>query len=217
MNKKFYILIAVTAVILCAGGIFAEDASDESVNREYRIKAGYLYNFFAFVDWPGSKSAESSDSFRIGVVCVKPMENKNAIFEKLRQKTVNGRSIEVILLDDIETILNTSKKAESERGSLIETIKDCHMIMICGFENSKDETVTEILNVAKGSGVLTVGHVPGFIDDGGNINFVNEGNKIRFEINLITVRQNKLSIRSKLLKLATRVIDDTQSNNEEQK
>ena len=47
---------------------------------------------------------------------------------------------------------------------------------------------------------------PGFLEAGGMINFVIEGKKIRFEINLAVAAREKLLIRSSLLRLAVRTI-----------
>jgi hypothetical protein len=50
--------------------------------------------------------------------------------------------------------------------------------------------------------VLTVGETQGFADGGGIINFIEENNKIRFEINAEAARRTGLNISSELLKLA---------------
>ena len=44
-----------------------------------------------------------------------------------------------------------------------------------------------------------------FIQLGGVIAFVAEGNKIRFEINLVAARRNRLTISAKLLRVAVGV------------
>jgi hypothetical protein len=52
--------------------------------------------------------------------------------------------------------------------------------------------------------VLTVGETERFTQTGGMINFIMEGNKIRFEINDETAKKAGLKISSKLLSLALR-------------
>jgi hypothetical protein len=47
-----------------------------------------------------------------------------------------------------------------------------------------------------------------FLESGGIINFVMEDEKIRFEINNKAAKLTKLDIRSRLLRLAKRTIDD---------
>ena len=52
------------------------------------------------------------------------------------------------------------------------------------------------------SPLLLVGEEPGFAEQGGTINFFLDENKIRFEINIETAKQDQLKISSKLLSLA---------------
>jgi hypothetical protein len=64
------------------------------------------------------------------------------------------------------------------------------------------------MNLVNGYGVLTVGETSNMLESGGAINFIVEENKVRFEINLTAARDEKLTIRSQLLRLATKVIDE---------
>lgn len=59
---------------------------------------------------------------------------------------------------------------------------------------------------------MTVGETDGFLESGGIVNFLMEDERVRFEINNTAARQAKLKIRSKLLRLAKRVIGDQASN-----
>jgi len=56
--------------------------------------------------------------------------------------------------------------------------------------------------------VLTIGESPEFIGLGGIINFVLEDEKVRFEINVAAADKAQLKIRSQLLRLAKKVVDD---------
>jgi hypothetical protein len=47
-----------------------------------------------------------------------------------------------------------------------------------------------------------------FLKTGGIINFLMEDEKVRFEIHNTAAKRDKLNIRSKLLRLAKRTIDD---------
>jgi len=50
------------------------------------------------------------------------------------------------------------------------------------------------------------GEQAGFLENGGHINFVPGKGKVRFEINLAAAKRHGLTIRSKLLRVAKRVI-----------
>jgi len=64
----------------------------------------------------------------------------------------------------------------------------------------------------KGSPILTIGESDGFLESGGIINFLMEDEKVRFEINNTAAKQARLKIRSKLLRLAQRVIEEKTPN-----
>jgi hypothetical protein len=52
--------------------------------------------------------------------------------------------------------------------------------------------------------VLTVAEMDRFTETGGMINFIRQGNKIRFQINKVAAKSAGLKISSKLLSLASR-------------
>jgi hypothetical protein len=55
------------------------------------------------------------------------------------------------------------------------------------------------------NGVLTVSDMPGFTRRGGMIQFVLDGDKVRFEINLASAENAKLVFSSELLKVAASI------------
>jgi hypothetical protein len=61
------------------------------------------------------------------------------------------------------------------------------------------------MTALKQSSILTVSDAPDFVAQGGMIQFVIEGNRVRFQINLTAAQQAKLSLSSELLKLATSI------------
>jgi len=63
----------------------------------------------------------------------------------------------------------------------------------------------EILVALDESSILTVSDMPAFSRRGGMIQFVLEGDKVRFEINLTKAETAKLTLSSELLKVATTV------------
>ena len=78
--------------------------------------------------------------------------------------------------------------------------------------SSEKENLTEIINSVKKHSVLTVGEMKGFLKSGGVINFLMEAKKVRFEINITAAKRAKLELRSKLLRLAKRVVKEKSSD-----
>jgi hypothetical protein len=78
-------------------------------------------------------------------------------------------------------------------------------LLICETEKKNAKKILKIINQ---NGVLTIGEFGGFLESGGMINFTMHDKKIRFEVNLQATRDSGLKLRSKLLKLAKRIINE---------
>src|SRR5438132_3828388 len=151
-----------------------QEASAEVLSsREYEIKAAYLYNFIKYVDWPSY-----GDTITIGVLGGNPFGTALA---PLNGKIVKGRRL---LIKELDSVRDAQK---------------CQIIFVSSSEKSR---LQEIFENLKSSRVLTVGETQGFASSGGIINFVEENNKVRFEINAEAARRTGLNISSELLKLA---------------
>ena len=87
--------------------------------------------------------------------------------------------------------------------------------MFCTCHSVRIQNADWIVRALSGLPVLTVGEIDGFLESGGIINFIMEDEKVRFEINNTSARESELEIRSKLLRLAKRVIDEQVSKEEE--
>src|SRR6266581_8438806 len=149
-------------------------ASAQSLSsREYEIKAAYLYNFIKYVDWPSY-----GDTISIGVLGNDPFGTALA---PLNGKIVKGRRLLIKHLDSVREA------------------QQCQIIFV---SSSEKQRLQEIFESLKSARVLTVGETQGFADGGGIINFIEENNKVRFEINAEAARRTGLNISSELLKLA---------------
>jgi hypothetical protein len=78
------LVLSLAAALIAAGtATLAQD-----VSAEYRVKAGYLYNFLKFVEWPGESSGPLS-------ICVAGRNPFGGLLEELvRGESVNGRRVE---------------------------------------------------------------------------------------------------------------------------
>ena len=63
----------------------------------------------------------------------------------------------------------------------------------------------KIIRYLKGLPIVTVSDEPGFIDQDGTIGLMQDGNHLRFEINLDVANANAVHISAQLLKLAKHV------------
>lgn len=85
----------------------------------------------------------------------------------------------------------------------IKDIEQCDLIFTC---SSEKLYIRNILDPLRHKRILTVSDMPGFLNNGGTINFVVDENKVRFEINVAAANRAKLKVRSYLLRLAKRVL-----------
>ncbi|RYZ20383.1 MAG: YfiR family protein [Chitinophagaceae bacterium] len=142
--------------------------------REYQVKALFLYNFGQFVDWPAGALAGNTP-FVIGVVGNDPFGR--FLDDVVREEQFEGRPIVV---------------QHYEHPS---EIRSCHILFV-------GSHVRESLAAVAGRPVLTVGEGGDFIEAGGMIQFFTEQNRIRFLIRPSAAKAVKLTISSKLLRLA---------------
>lgn len=199
VTKRIYINFVFVLFLLARTQAVADSIS----GREYQLKAAFLYNFMMFIDWPQEKMPADGQPIIIGVLGKNPFENA---FEPLKSKQVKERNIAVKYFEGLEEL----KKAGPENmNRQLAEIRKCHLLFIC---SSEKNVLKEIINHVNGYNILTVGDMPGFLESGGGvINFVVEDDKIRFEINAIAALQSRLEIRSQLLRLAKKVIEEKQS------
>jgi hypothetical protein len=149
---------------------------------EYQMKAIYLYNFGRFVQWPPNATAAKSDSFSICVLGQDP-------FGPSLGSTLAGEKLD-------------GKPLAMKRIATPRDAGECRILFI---SSTEENHLKEILMSLDDSSVLTVSDMPAFSRRGGMIQFVLEGDKVRFEINLTRAETAKLTLSSELLKVATTV------------
>lgn len=155
-----------------------DDLSD--VNREYAIKAAYLYQFGRYVQWPPESFDSPQAPLIIGILGPDPFGG--ILDEIVRTKRLDGRPL---VMRQFTSMADYSP---------------CHILFVTAAVAGEQKIAAIQKN--QGKPVLLVGETPGFAERGGTINFFVEENRIRFEINTDAARQSQLKISSKLLSLA---------------
>jgi hypothetical protein len=152
---------------------------------DYEVKAAYLYNFGRFVEWPGEVAAAQGGSFTVCVLGQDPF----------------GPSLDATLAG--ETI--GGKTLVAKRISSAEESGDCRILFLSLTDDSR---LNKIIADLDKKAVLTVSDMSQFVKRGGMIQFVLEGKKVRFEVNLTATQRAGLTLSSELLKVATAVKKD---------
>jgi len=149
--------------------------------NEYQVKAAYLYNFGRFVKWPSGAAAGKNDF----AVCVLGQDPFGPTLDStLTGETLDGKPVVI-------------RRLEKPRDAA-----DCRILFV---SLTEERRLKEILAAIDQAGVLTVSEIPGFSQRGGIIQFVVEGDRIRFEINLANAESSRLVLSSELLKVAATV------------
>jgi hypothetical protein len=178
--------LALCAVVtLATAPLAAQTPTSAVINREYAIKAAFLYQFLNYVEWPADSFAEKSAPFIIGVHDTNPFGN--VLNQVTKDKKAADRSIEIRSLTSASDVT------------------ECHILFV---PKAVPKALQDaVIKAAHGSHTLTVGESDDFINRGGAARFFLEGNKVRFEFNKDVIAENNLKVSSKLLALAKTVSD----------
>ena len=155
---------------------------------EYQVKAGFLFNFAKFVEWPGGTQTGHSD-LRLGIVA--PDEIHELMAKALDGKVVGNRSIRVerISATDIET------------GAALPQIIFIHQD-VQRLRQDLGFSQQQLFALAEKQPVLIVGESAGFATSGGIIGFVQRGENLRFQVNLAKAQRAGLKLSARLSGLA---------------
>jgi hypothetical protein len=179
-----FLTVVIASAFFTATALLAQQGKPS----EYQVKAAYLYNFGRFVKWPDGIAAGKGDSFPVCVLGRDP-------FGPILDSTLAGEALE-------------GKPVVIRRITKPPDAADCRILFV---SSTEENHLKEILAAIDQAGVLTVSDIPGFSRRGGMIQFVVEGDRIRFEINLATAESAKLVLSSELLKVAAAVRRNTRS------
>ena len=145
---------------------------------EYRLKAAFIYNFILFTQWP----SPTGESFNL---CIYGKDPFGPEIDTLEGKVAAGRTI------------NVQRKAGGE------SLTGCQGVFIA---HSEVDSLPLVLEEIRDKGVLTVADSPGAVQRGVALNMVTNGARVSFQANVIAAREAGLALSSKLLRLATEVV-----------
>lgn len=155
-------------------------ARGQSVS-EYDVEAAYLYNFGKFVQWPAA--AQNASTFQICILGENPFDG--TLDSLIAKDTIGGKPI-------VKRLIGRASEAAG-----------CNVVYI---GDSEAPDIRRVLAALSRQPELLVSNIPGFISDGGTVQFLLENHRVRFEINLDAASQSGLVLSSELLKVAVNVV-----------
>jgi len=174
-------------------GLYAQQTvkkDDTLTGDEYRVMAGFIYNFAKFTEWrPDAFEKPDSD---IHICFVSDKAGVERLFI-LNGKYIKERKITVINKNKSQpfmSIFNTI--APKERNN----INSCHILFIAS-ENK--EFIREQLNLVGDRNILTIGETEDFTSMCGIIRFFKKDNKLKFEVNIGAAQRAGLKLSAQLL------------------
>lgn len=174
-------LFSAFLLALFVAPVITRSEAQQTRPTESQVKAAYLFNFGKFVRWP--VLANSVNSLQICVL------GKNS-FGTVLDATVKGEAI-------------SGKPVTTRNIPSMHEADGCHILFV---SMSEETRLSAILASAKRLPVLTVSDIPRFAERGGMIGFVNQEDRIRFEVNIAPLEDSGINVSSELLKVALRVI-----------
>lgn len=148
---------------------------------EYDVKAAYLFNFGKFMRLAGSRQSQHP-TFDICILGRDPIGR--AMDEIATNESVDNRPVRV------------SRIANGAQG------RECDILFVSPYEG---DGIRGDLAALSGADVLTVSDAPDFLERGGMIQFVLEGDHVRFDVNLDAVNRTHVVLSSELLRVAAAV------------
>lgn len=146
--------------------------------EEPKMKVLYLFNFIKASEWPEEAFPEGESPL---LVCLLGKDSLGGALDALSGQTVRGRRIEV------------------RRFKKVEDLEPCHVLFVSESERGR---IPDVLEKLDDWSVLTVGDMKDFARSGGMINFLREGKKLRFEVNVDAAEEVGIKFSLSFLKLA---------------
>jgi hypothetical protein len=161
--------------------------SQQPKPSQYQIEATYLFNFSRFVAWPSQVPAQKGGPFGICVLGADPFGP--ALDAMLSGESVGGKTL------------------VARRIAKAQEAADCRILFVA---TSEEARLKDILTTLDDASVLTVSDIPEFSKRGGMIEFVMNGDRVRFAVNLKRASDAGLTLSADLLKVAVAVHRDSQ-------
>jgi hypothetical protein len=171
----FYILFITLflAVPLFSG--LSTAAGQIKMPREQQLKAAFFYKFLGFIDWESRENSLVSPP----QLCI------------LGESSLDELVKELADLDREEVTIRSIQHPEDGR--------DCSLVFI---SRSEEEVLPFVLQTLKEGSAVTVSDIPGFVSEGGIIEFVMATPHVHFIINREAAERKGVRISSQLLALA---------------
>jgi hypothetical protein len=166
-------------VVFLLATLHSEAPGQQTLAREYQIKAVFLFNFTQFIEWPEAAFKGPDSPLVIGILGQDPFGDY--IDQTIRGEVVGNRPLVI------------------KRFAHIGELEDCHILF---FGLDTRQKTRDALGVVRSKPILTVSDTDGFARMGGTVRFYDDAGRIKIRINMKSAAEADLVVSSKLLRLA---------------
>jgi YfiR/HmsC-like len=181
---RFAICRLLMALLVAVCLLPGRAAPGDATGLEYKVKAGYLFNFAKLVEWPQSAFPAADSPMLVDVLG--GGEVLDVMRQALEGQVVNGHPLRV-----------RSVSPESIN-------REAHILFM---SREFDKSAGQVQAALAGSATLLVGETEGFAKRGGCINFLKSDGRVKFEVNPGAANRAGLKLGSQMMKLAIVVKD----------
>src|SRR5260370_3942785 len=143
MLRRLGILIAILGMTLNVTSTADAQAGDAD-SSEYLIKAGFIYNFAKFVEWPSAAFPQVDSPIVIGVLGIDPF---GSVLDRIvEHKKIGPRGFVV---------------KRYKWGKDLKDLKDCKILFVSA---SQKAHIDDILKSLTGQPILTLANTPAFAE-----------------------------------------------------
>lgn len=172
--RRIAVLLLVVALV--CGAVAPTTAFARSTANEAAVKAGYLFNFMKFVNWPRNAMSKQL------IVCILGSNPFGSVIETLNGRAIRDSTIRVVI--DVP----------------LEQTKYCHVVYVSKSESGR--LTTSLLRLRQAP-ILTISDIEGFSAKGGIIELMTGLNgDITFRVSQQSAQEVGLHVSSKLLSLS---------------
>ncbi|WP_420476059.1 YfiR family protein [Noviherbaspirillum sp. ST9] len=172
-------MLRSTLRLLAVALLLPLDAAAQPV-PEYELKAAFVYNFALFTEWPADTAYEGGSLN----ICINPASVLRQSLSGFGEKTVRGRRVAVRHL------------------AALDSLRTCHVLFVDGSDRERWVQIKKGLGEAS---VLTISDDEEIGHDGSIVALAVDNNRIVFDVDTRAARQARLTLSSKLLRLARTV------------
>jgi hypothetical protein len=169
------------ALLGCALAAVVGSAHAQSLGSDAGAKAKLVATLARFVQWPPATFESENAPLRLCVFSSSPTVER--AFQSQAETSIGARPVQILM--------NPRSIA-----------KPCHVVFI---DESGTLRADQLLRRLGTEPTFTVGTQDGFVGDGGMVEIVHVDNTLRFDFNLLALREAGLGVNPGVLKLARQV------------